>query len=291
MKKHTLYFFCTLVVFLFLLANCYVTYQDVRENRTDIIGTNIIGIVGEASEEPYIEIQYSIADEENPCLNKTTNIMVSPPYVFQNDKVYFTYEYVEFSDSSASTPLYYSKYLQHDYKEGGAEYLRIINHSPGKSVEFFIAGTETGELITKGYPDTKVIPSVHYRKAPLYFLLFPEYKYTENVIALDGKIYHYFEGDRCGDITLSEAWTVEEVAALYRAEYARSNEVRMTVGDLNYRMIDLVEGKIAGREEYKGGVFYGVIGPGEQLQGNEQLWLLANTSGMFSELLESEYLR
>ena len=289
MKKHIQYFLCALVILL-LLANCYVTYPDNREIRRDIIGTNIIGIAGETSTEPYIEIQYSAADETNPGYNKTESLMVSPPYIFRNEKVYMTYLYVELNDSSYhSEPIDYSKYLQRDYKEGGAEYLRIINHSSDKPVEFFIAGAQTGEVITQGYSKAKLIPSVHYKKAPVYFLLFPEYKYNENVIDFDSNIYHYFEGNRCGDITLTEAWTVEAVAALYRAEQVRSNEVLLTIDALNYRMIDLVEGKINGGEAYSGNIFYGVIGPKEQLQGNEKIWLLATPSWMFQE--EFEYMR
>lgn len=108
-----------------------------RETRTKIIGTNIIGIAGEPGE-PYIEIIYSVADDDNPGENKTESIMVSPPYIFQNDKVVVKYDYIVEGDSSG--PHEFREKIIREFEEGGSEYLRIINHSPDKTVELFLAG-------------------------------------------------------------------------------------------------------------------------------------------------------
>jgi len=272
-----------------LLTGCpYKIDENFRENRIELIKTNIIGIAGEYSSEPYIEIQYSMADEEKSEYNKTVNIMVSPPYVFKNDKVYMTYEYVEYKDRRG--PLQYHKTLLRDFEEGGAEYLRIINHSPDKEVEFFVAGTQTGKWPNNEYR----IPSVRYKKAPVYFLLFPEYKYTENVIMHDGNIC-YFVDDRCGDLILTEPWTIDAITALYRAEYARSNEVNLIIDifslTFQHRMIDLVEGKVAGWESYRDNIFYGVIEPEKELRGNKKIWLLSTPSWMFNNEFEKGSLR
>jgi hypothetical protein len=257
MKKHSFLFFVTFSAF-FLLSGCYDQVIGKVEIRTQLCGTNIIGITGVASAEPYIEIQYSIADEVNPGKNKTASIMVSPPYIFQNNAVYMTYEYMELLDKGGlcddDIGDYYRETLLHNYDEGGAEYLRIINHSPDKPVEFFIAGAQ---------PEP-INPSVFYRDTSVYFLLFPERNYTDN--------------------TLTEAWSVEAVMALYRAEYARSETVRLTV-DYIHRMIDLVEGKVYGWESYRGNIFYGVIEAGEELRGNEKIWLLATPTPMFFDEL------
>jgi len=249
--------------------------------------TNIIGIVGEASEEPYIEIQYSIADEENPGNNKTASIMVSPPCVFQNDKVYITYEYIVIRDNGHPTKRWYREDLLRDFNEGGAEYLRIINHSDDKPVEFFLAGS----MPPNANPNDKYLslPSVHYKKAPIYFLLFPEYKFTKNGYTTDRREdFYYFEGDRCGDLILTSAWTANEVAALYREEYARSNDIRLVLDYEDWRIIDLINGKIAGWESFKGNIFYGTIKPKDEFKGNEKIWILS-TRGMFNETLYNSY--
>jgi len=269
-----------------LFSSCifgnYTIHERLRENRTGLIGTNIIGIVGESSDVPYIEIQYSIADENNHGKNITAAEWISPPYVFKNENVYMTYEY--FEDKDHQGPLSYVKTLLRDFEEGGAEYLRIINHSQDKPVEFFFAGTQEG-LTNNG---DLLIPSVWYKNAPIYYLLFPNRKPYQNIIF--GGIIFYFEGDRIGDLIVTEAWSIEEVHALYCAEYARSNEIMLIV-DSDYRMIDLVEGKISGWNQYQGNIFHGVIEPGKELLGNEKIWLLATPGAMFFEVFERGDLR
>jgi hypothetical protein len=115
-------------------------------------------------------------------------------------------------------------------------------------------------------------------------LLFPEYKFFENVVYSKDDIY-YFEGDRCGDLILTRAWTVDEVVALYRAEYARSDNIRLVINVEEWRMIDMVNGKISGHESYKGYVFYDTINPQNELKGNEKLWLLATPRRMFEVVI------
>ena len=229
-----------------------VKYQ---ENRTGLIGTNIIGIIGEPSDEPYIEIIYSVADEENFGSNKVENIMVSPPYIFQNENVYITYEYLEHGDSTGADR--YSCHLIRDFEESGAEYLRIINHSTDKEIEYFIAGAE-GKFNGK-----KTSPSIIYKNAHICYLLYPD----------------SFEGNRIGDITVTEAWSIDDIMNLYRAEYTRSNEIILKVDWSSARIIDLVEGY--SKEGWLGNISYGVIEPETELQGNEKIWLLT-TAGMFN---------
>jgi len=278
MEKHTIYFFCISVCTLLLLGCIFGNYQYgvlYRETRTGLISTNIIGIVGEAAGEPYIEIIYSMADEENPGYNKTISIMVSPPYIFQNDKVYMTYEYRELGDRSGARE--YVNWLLRNFEEGGAEYLRIINHSPDKQVEFFFADVNT-EVLTNG---SQEIPLIRHRNAPIYFLLYPERKPSHNVSFPNGSVI-YFENDRIGDLTVTEAWSVKDIVSLYRAEYARSNEIMLTY--VGFRIIDLVEGKVVGWEIHLGRILYGIIEPGKELRGNEKIWLLATPDMRSGEL-------
>ena len=207
--------------------------------------------------------------------------MVTPPYLFQNDNVCIIYKYIEKFDKGGSYG--YRKALIRNYEEGGADYLRIINHSQDKPVEFFLAGGNIQR------PDDKIyLPNIWYKNAPLFFLLFPERKPSYNIHLGNGMVV-YFEGDRIGDLTVTEAWSIEAVIDLYRAEYARSSEILLIAGQ-NMRIIDLIEGKILGFESYIGKIFYGVINPNEELQGSEKIGLLA-TPHMFFDEFESGRLR
>jgi hypothetical protein len=80
---------------------------------------------------------------------------------------------------------------------------------------------------------------------------------------------------------------VDAVNELYRAEYKRSDEIKLSVNydnkiDEPRRMIDMVEG--AGGSDYEqlfvGKVFWGSIKPGESLEGSDKIWLPA-ASRMF----------
>jgi hypothetical protein len=64
-----------------------------------------------------------------------------------------------------------------------------------------------------------VMPTIYYKHAPVYYLLFPERKYMQNLQgnSFDCSETFYFEGNRCGDLKLDQAWSVEEVMALYRS--------------------------------------------------------------------------
>ncbi|GHV89125.1 hypothetical protein AGMMS50267_14850 [Spirochaetia bacterium] len=284
MKGKSFLLFALIVVV--TLSGCYTEDVAFFEIRTRIFKTNVIGICGEASAEPYIEIQYSVADDNNIGHNKTESIMVSPPYIFQNEQVCAKYEY---RDHNVVRGAYvgYSTDLLHDYGEGGAEYLRIINHSSDKPVEFFFAGAQDLPKLPMTAKEQKrmslefpvSIPSVQYKRAPLYYLLFPERRPQYDVYDIS------FTGNQCGDIILTNPWTVEDITALYRAEYEGSSSVKLFVdyndGNEQDRIRNAVDG-IDGWDAYKGRIFYGVIEPGEQLAGDDKIWLLA-TPLMFND--------
>ena len=260
MKKHIQIIFFTLLSSL-LFSGCPIgnswIREKLRETRKILINTNIIGITGEPSDEPYIEIIYSVTDATRPGYNKTASILVSPPYIFQNDQVYMTYDYVELENNAG--PFKYFKQLHRNFAEGGAEFLRIINHSTDKKAEFFFSD------VPRVFANHTYLPEIRYKNIPVYFLIQSERENINN------------------DLHLPEVWSIEEITALYRAEYSRSDEINLLYGD--FRIIDLVEGKISGREEYFGNIFFGTLEPGDELRGNEKLWLLATL--MFHERFES----
>jgi hypothetical protein len=284
-----------------LVLNCLILFSGCPfeyppnyhfiETRTVLYKTNIIGISGPSGGGgKYIEIRYSAADDEIPGRNNTKSIMVSPPYIFQNDRVYIRYNLYEFRQADG-TVISYKENLCHDYEEGGAEYLQIINHSSDKTIEFFFAGgqdmPDTLEAYKTMFPltfeHTYSLPSVRYKKAPVQYLLFPNRKPRYNFI-YETDSYMY-EGNFCGDITIIEPWTVDAVNELYRAEYNRSAEIILFVyNDTGgyykpKRMIDMVRGS---DNECAGKVFWGTIKPGETLEGSDQIWLLA-TPFMFQD--------
>jgi hypothetical protein len=257
MKKANLYF-CFLFAYSFLFSGCYLVYTSFEEIRTGLIGTNIIGIVGPTSSKPYIEIIYSYADPENSGQNRTRSRWVTLPYVFQNNNVYMTYLYFESSTSSGGGPSGFGRILLRDFEEGGAEYFRIINHSPDKTVEFFIAGAPS--IFHENFVPR---PAITYNNVAIYHLLFPEHNHPAN------------PGGR--------RWKLHEVLALYHAEQRRCPNVRLMVLHTD-RMIDLQEGRVPGSAIFRGSIFNGIIEPGKALQGNENIWLLATPSRMFNTL-------
>jgi hypothetical protein len=282
-----------------LFLGCPIEYPPSYhfiETRTVLYKTNIIGIAGPSAVEgeEYIEIRYSAADDENPGLNKTETVLVSPPYIFQNNRVYMQYDFYE--RRWLGDVIDHEEYMIHNYEEGGAEYLQIINHSADKTVEFFFAGgqdmpgtiEEFDTMPVRTFENTFNLPSVRYKKAPVQYLLFPDRKPGYNLVSF-GTPYTFAESS-CGDITVIEPWTVDEVNELYRAEYKRSDGIRLSVNydnkiDEPRRMIDMVEG--AGVSDYEnsfaGKVFWGSIKPGESLEGSDKIWLLA-TSRMFRDV-------
>jgi len=268
MKKKYLFTIFITIICLLLLTNCFnlASWVDSRyvETRVGLLGTNIIGIAGEVAEEPYIEIKYSVADDENPGHNKITSIWVSPPYIFQNDLVNITYEVWESFDSSET--LGYENHLQRGFEEGDAEYLRIINHSQDKPVEFFIA--DVLRPCRNGY---LLHPEIMYNKVPVYYLLFPE----------KNPSWNYDSSEQI----MPDVWSADEVAALYKAEYSRSNEVQLLLK--SSRLIDWIEeNNPISYNAFLGGIFYGTINPDETLQGNEKIWLIA-TQFIFEPIFTS----
>jgi hypothetical protein len=246
---------------------------------------NVIGISGPPSEKPYVEIQYNKDDGNGN--NVLVSEMVSPPFLFGGHKVNILCDsIISIWGHSNNHSKYkvdgYALVIQHSYGETDSEYLRIINHSANKTIEFFIAGSRDMETSDKdrgcnGLPLIKTMPAVYYRHAPIYYLLFPDKKYTQNVQgdASNCNDIFYFEGNKCGDLVLEKPWSVDEVMNLYRSEYRNSPDIRLDVevnwGDLG-RMTEIVN---SGKPYIQFKRFYGTIMPGEELRGNNSLPLLA----------------
>jgi len=160
----------------------------------------------------------------------------------------------------------FTKWLRRNFAEGGAEYFRVINHSPDKVVEFFLVDTFT-DLSGAFFFGAASIPNIWHRNAPVYFLLHPDRKPDRNITAFGNVII--FEGNRIGDLTVTDPWSIEKVANLYRAEFNRCAKVQLMFR--NGRIVELVEDS---RGTFFGRTFFCSIEPGGELRGNENLWLL-----------------
>jgi len=135
-----------LLLFLWI---CFTSSSTCQPAEDKLIATksmkmkyNIVGIAGEASDTPYIEVQY--VKDDGYGQNVTEKKMVSPPFVFGGHLVNIRYDsIVGYYGNRAES---YSLKLRNDYNVNGADYLRIINHSEDKAIEYFIAGTQDVHL-------------------------------------------------------------------------------------------------------------------------------------------------
>jgi hypothetical protein len=132
-----------------------------------------------------------------------------------------------------------------------------------------------------------VMPTIYYKHAPVYYLLFPERKYTQNLQgnSFDCNEVFYFEGNRCGDLEMDQKWSVEEVMALYRAEYNNSSDVMLYIDNHFDDFGRLSKVLHSGNSYAKYKRFYGVIMPGEELKGSVDTPLLA-TPSLFDDDLQ-----
>ncbi|MDR0658204.1 MAG: hypothetical protein LBG18_04630 [Mediterranea sp.] len=281
-------------VLLFCLSSCQY-WEDEKFVATvpRECNYNIIGISGPPSAEPYVEIQYNKDDGHGN--NVLVSKRVSPPFRFGGQKVNILCDSILFISGIGSHHKYridgYKLVIHHSYEETDGEYLRIFNHSTDKTLEYFIAGSremETEFTGCSGFPLIKTMPAVYYKHAPIYYLLFPDKKYTQNVQGdvSDCNDIFYFEGNRCGDLTVEQPWSVDSVMKLYRSEYRNSPDIRLDVESYWShlgRMTKVVHSGDSYDIPFQS--FYGTILPGEELKGNISLPLLA-TPSIFDDRLD-----
>lgn len=188
---------------------------------------SVIGITGKDSSAPYIEIFYT--RKKTDTSNEIVHEWVKPPYLFGDVPV--------MSQFRKRCWDYCQKAAYLTYTEGGDSYLRIINHSSNPIEMFVVQNLPIKIYKTEGTfcdcpknPENIVrYPIPLYQKAPIYYLLYPDR--VPNLIGLNVlednccKVRNLsYTPTQVGDITLTRAWTVEEVMKLYRAEYRKSSD-------------------------------------------------------------------
>lgn len=294
-----------LLPFTFLLYGCpeQPPQIDIIASHTTVVPRNIIGFVGEASENPYIEVEYTVKKLGENTISKK---LVSPPYVVGGEDVIVSYDSVNFVSGNHIMTSY--RKIKPDYSPLGSHYLKITNRS-NKPIEYFIASTtpltfEKEVSVEKmktpeGYNRNRIIkgaPSPVYNYAPIYYLLFPNKRPLEDAFIRNVTKWEWngtlltikeisvkricFVGNRCGDEVVQEPITVEQAMALYRNEYAASPNVKL-YGDY----YDIGPGpdlrlKDRWKDSYVNGkrkILYGTIAPGQQLINTGDIWVIPSS--------------
>ena len=258
-----------------VIVSCYAYEETTEESYYKTCHTNVIGITGPASDKPYVVVKYSTAD------GKEKNVMhidtITPPFILEPHNVNVHIDSISnnYGDDS------YRLLIQHDYTDKGAECFEIENLSKDKSIEFFVAGSQDmwpSKKEENGMNTIIRMPAVVYRHAPIYYLLFPEKKYTKNLVYND--TIYYFEGNRCGDLTLDKAWTAEEVMALYRAEFVGSKRGQLyyntwkKLSEVTETYLEEYISKDDTPEHVVSIKYYGVIGPNERVGAEDRGMIL-----------------
>lgn len=295
------------IISLYACPSPYTEEKFVKTKKTKL-KYNLIGVVGESSGTPYIEVEYS--EDNGNGENKVVKKMLSPPFLIGGHFVNVLYDSMNFISNTQNQILYSYRLLKPNYTKGGSNYLKIKNYS-NKPLEYFIAGTQ--DVVTISNPlnrfnepwlkkkysadntcdwhnGIQVIPTPFYNKAPIYYLLFPQKKHTTNLFKIEligeesSNVWKYtcetfyFSDNKCGDLTLNKEWSVEEVMTLYRAEYKNSNEIKLYADYWNayiygYRLNS--KNGLPGNWEYArvNKKLYGTIAPNDSLVGNEKIWI------------------
>lgn len=270
------------------LSSCY-TYEEKSEaTYYKTCSTNVIGIAGADSDKPYVVIKYCVAN------GKETNTVkidtVTPPYLLEPRNVNVLVDTISNNYGDGS----YELVIKHDYYEKGAEYFEIENLSKDKSIEFFVAGSQDMKVSSatycNGMNQIERIPYVLYKNAPIYYLLFPEKKYNKNVLSngdyCDSIVY--FEGNKCGDLTLDKPWTVNEVMALYRAEYNGSKDIQLSYSCWHTdipRLSQYTTSYYHNKDISINLKYYGVIGANEKVKTEDGIPVLATNDLIYWDYL------
>lgn len=298
-------FFIIAPLLLLLLCGCpsHPVYEELVASKSTVREGNLIGITGENTGEPYVEVEYTVYENGK---NITKTEMLTPPFTIGANKVSVTYDSLNFvvNGNDVSRGI---RIIKPDYNKNGSHYLKITNHSD-KPIEYFIAGTQPilyeqnasieGLTTNDGYDLGRFIESTPvpvFCDAPIFYLLHPEKrpdkdayirrisKFTQHggvtsaseIIAKRIK----FTGDNCGDIVLTEAWTVEKIMELYRDEYTKKPNGKamfMNYNDAdpttNARISEL-ENRFPHNATPKTKL-YGTIAPRQTLQNFGSIWVI-----------------
>ncbi|MUP37673.1 hypothetical protein [Labilibaculum euxinus] len=295
-----------LICMCLLLSACPGTYveENVISTFTEKYPFNYIGLIGGNSDTANVEVYFTESDgkEKNKLVRKWVNL----PCIIGGHFTNVTFDSLEIQSQNSlgkESSFPSGRKARADYLEGGSHFLRIINHSTSP-IEYFIAGNhkmityDLNKKFSRGTSSSappvtttfSLLPEVLYKNAPIKYLLFPEKKplsdmyYLDYSITDDCYVYNnrvdtlYFSENRIGDLTVAEAWSIEDVMKLYRAEYHQSIDtvlqIKFSAKWENYPRLSLLG------EKYEGGYiwqyeakpqYYGKILAGDSVQTSDKI--------------------
>ena len=299
---------------LFSLCSCgtKVEFEPIS-SFTEKYPFNYVGIVGEPSDSAYVEVLYADASTNNS--NTIAHKWIKLPAIIGGNysNVLFDSIVKKITGINKTRIEPVGRIAHIDYSENSSHYMQIINHG-SKSIEYFIVGnhdikmydldklyagayTEAGD--THKTPPTSIttdlLPEVFFQGTPVKYLLFPNLKpsknlykvYKDAIYSKNNTEYYgfngidtlFFENNRCGDIIVNNAWSIEEVIALYRAEYRNSIDTVLTI-TYTGKKNDKYKSRISnGATKYYTEIknnpgnpnYYGVIPAGTSISSSEQI--------------------
>ncbi|MBP1637383.1 MAG: hypothetical protein H6Q18_172 [Bacteroidetes bacterium] len=316
MRKIYLIFLPFLLLFLYGCPQTY-TSDDFIATKTTLRQSNLIGVVGENTGKPYIEIEYTKYENGK---NVTKTELLSPPFLIGDNPVQITYDSLVLAVSGKKTDKGIRR-IKPDYNKDGSHYLKITNRSD-KAIEYFVVGVQPmtyqknasidGLVVKDGYDLNRFIethPVPIYNDAPVYYLLFPDKrpsadgfirritKFTQNGggTSADEIIVKRikFTGGYCGDIQLTAPWTVEQAMNLYRDEYTKKPNGQIMY--MNYNDADPTTNarlsELTAKFPYqtnKTSIIYDKIAPKSFLQNTGNIWLI-NTPYLSYGVVNDEF--
>lgn len=272
---------------------------------------NYVGLISTSDDADSVDVYYSIS---SGLANEMQHIKVKPPVIIGGHFTNVTFD----STAIKSGALFRKTEIRAlgrrakiNYSENGSHYLKIVNNGR-YPVEYFIvgnhpikqydlssvwAGAASGSATAPVTQVVDLLPEVFYKGGPVKYLLFPDKKPTQDMYKMNTEgtagndprklpTYYYkstdtivFKGSYNGKNLVSTPWSVNQVMALFRAEYRQSNDTILTISYPDYyntpQSTRISTGYV---KDYSGFIvnpvkpkYYGIIPSGGEVRSSESV--------------------
>jgi hypothetical protein len=253
-------------VLAFILTACTGVTDITISQFVETYPFNYVGLMSTSTNVDSVDVYYSIA---SGSANEMQHVKVKPPVIIGGHFTNITFD----SIGTRVVQGLKKPYIEHrgrraiiDYSENGSHYFKIVNNGR-YPVEYFIvgnhpikqynisdywAGAAPGSATAPMTQYTSQMPAVFYQGGPVKFLLFPDKKPTQDIYIMNidgtygsnanGKLMYYsyvstdtivFKGSYNGKNIVNTPWSVNQVMALFRAEYRQSSDTVLTISYSN----------------------------------------------------------
>ena len=273
---------------------------------------NYVGLMSTSADADSVDVYYSI---ESGTAKEMQHIKVKPPVIIGG---HFTNVIFD-STAMKSGALFrktetrsIGRRAKINYSENGSHYMKIVNNGR-YSVDYFIvgyhpikqdnlgsvwAGAAHGSAAAPISQVVDMLPEVFYKGGPVKYLLLPNEKRTQDMYkmntegSLSNKTDHYrpyyyykstdtivFKDSYNGKNIVNAPWSVNQVMALFRAEYRQSNDTILTIRYHDYyntpQSTRISTGYV---KDYSGYIvnpvkpkYYGIIPSGGEVRSSESI--------------------